>query len=133
MQQTFGSIVLVIVSLFFFYTAWSSGFQPEKFAQSLGLGIADPGGYAEIRGQYAGFFFMAAVLCIASLFNVTPRSSAYITLAVIFGGLIVGRLAHLAVQGNFAGFGPTIIALYFIDAAGVALAVTALVTDRPAQ
>jgi|SRR5215469_4311841 len=133
MQQTFGSAVLIIVSLFFFYTAWSSGFQPDNFAQRLGLGIADPGGYAEIRGQYAGFFFMAAVLCIASLFGLTSRPSAYITLIVIFGGLILGRLVHLAAHGDFSGFGPTIIALYFIDAAGLALAVTALVAERSAH
>jgi hypothetical protein len=130
MRQAFGPMVLVIVSLFFFYTAWVSGSEPEKFAQKLGLSIADPGGYAEIRGQYAGFFFMAALLCVASLFGVTPRSWAYITLAVIFGGLIAGRLAHLAAHGSFVGYGPTIIALYAIDAIGVALSVTALVLER---
>jgi len=51
----FGTIVLVIATLFFLYTAWSSGIAPVEFAERLGLAAANAGGYNEIRAQYAGF------------------------------------------------------------------------------
>lgn len=130
MQTIFGPLYLGFAALFFFYTAWSSGFQPEQFAHSLGLGIIDPGGYAEIRGQYMGFFFMSAMLCVLSLCQIIPRISAYITLAVIFGGLIIGRLANLVIHRSFTGYSPTISALHLIDGIGFVLAVTAIIAGR---
>jgi hypothetical protein len=129
MQTIFGSLYLGFVALFFFYTAWRSGFQPEQFARDLGLGIIDSGGYAEIRGQYTGFFFVSAMLCVLSLCQAIPRPFAYVTLAVIFGGLIIGRLVNLVIHRSFAGYSQTISALYFIDAVGFLLAVTAIFAD----
>ena len=41
----FGTIVLVIATLFFLYTAWSSGIAPVEFAERLGLTVANAGGY----------------------------------------------------------------------------------------
>jgi hypothetical protein len=126
----FGTAVLVIATAFCLLTTWLSGTAPGRFAQQLGLTIANAGGYNEIRAQYAGFFLAAAALCAASLWGAVPRQSAYIVLAVIFGGLIVGRLVSLALDGGVAGYGPTILALYFIDSAGFALALTALALNR---
>jgi Domain of unknown function (DUF4345) len=122
----FGTIVLVIATLFFLYTAWSSGIAPVEFAERLGLAVANAGGYNEIRAQYAGFFFAAALACVASLAGVVPRQAAFIVLAVTFGGLLAGRLVSLALDGGIAGYSHTIVALYAIDASGLALAITAL-------
>ena len=111
----FGTIVLVIATLFFLYTAWSSGIAPVEFAERLGLTVANAGGYNEIRAQYAGFFFAAALVCVASLAG-----------AMAFGGLLAGRLASAVLDGGMAGYSSTIVALHAIDAGGLALAVAAL-------
>ena len=123
----FGTIVLTIAILFFLYTTWRSGTAPAEFAERLGLTVANAGGYNEIRAQYAGFFFAAAVVCVASLAGTVPRQAAYI---VVFGGLLAGRVVSPALDGGIAGCGRTIVALYAIDATGLALAVVALVLQH---
>lgn len=126
MAQLFPTAVLAICGLFFLVTTWSSASAPTQFAGRLGLAIADPGGVNEIRAQYAGFFFAAALVCAAALAGWVSRSTALLVAAVIFGGLIGGRLVSLALDGGVAGYGPIIRALYAIDATGFALAVAAL-------
>jgi hypothetical protein len=132
MANWFGTLVLVIAGLFCLLTTWSSGAAPESFATRLGLAIADAGGYNEIWAQYAGFFLAVAVVCVASLAGAVPRQAAFIVLAVVFGGLIAGRLAGLALNGGIAGYSPTIRALYAIDSIGFAAAIAALVLESRA-
>jgi hypothetical protein len=48
----------------------------------------------------------------------------------VYGGLLAGRLVSLALNAGVAGYGPTILALYAIDAIGLLLAVTSLVLDH---
>lgn len=98
----------------------------------FGLTIANAGGYNEIRSQYAGFFLAAAAVCAIALGGLVPRRAAFIVLAVIFGGLFAGRLASLGLNGGIGGYSPTILALYAIDAVGLALAMTAMAVDRQA-
>ena len=123
----FGTIGLTIAALFFLYTTWRSGTAPAEFAERLGLTVANAGGYNEIRAQYAGFFFAGRSFAWHRLAGTVPRQAAYIDLAVAFGGLLAGRLVSLALDGGIAGYGRTIVALYAIDATGLALAVVALV------
>jgi len=132
MRHTFGTFVLVIVTLFFLFTSWSSGTSPERFAERLGLTLTNAGGYNEIRAQYAGFFLAAAVFCGASLAGRVPREAAFSVLAVIFGGLIAGRLVSLGLNKGVEGYGPTILALYAIDAIGFAVSITAIVLNKNA-
>jgi hypothetical protein len=128
--QLFGTAVLTISGLFFLLTAWTSGTAPHAFATRLGLTAATAGGVNEVRAQYAGFFLAAALACGAALIGWLPRQAAFVVLLVIFGGLIGGRLASVAIDGSLAGYGPTIRALYAIDAVGLCLAIAALTTDR---
>jgi hypothetical protein len=130
MRRGFGTFVLVILTGFFLLTSWSSGTAPARFAQQLGLVVANPGGYNEILAQYSGFFLAAAAVCIASFWGFVARSTALIMSIAVFGGLLAGRLVSLGLNGGIAGYGPTILALYMIDAAGLALATTAAVLDR---
>jgi hypothetical protein len=132
MGHTFGAIILAVAALFGLYTAWLSGVAPARFAEQLGLTIANAGGLNEIRAQYAGFFLAIAAVCAVSLIGVLPRQAGFVVLVVVFGGLLGGRLVSLALNGGFAGFGPTIRALYAIDALGLALSVTAMAVDRAA-
>jgi hypothetical protein len=130
MGQLFGMAVLVVGGLFFLLTTWSSATAPGQFAAKLGLAIADAGGLNEIRAQYAGFFLAAALACGAALASWLPRQAAFLIMIVIFGGLIAGRLVSLTLDGGMAGYGPTIRALYAIDAIGLVLAIAALVMSR---
>jgi hypothetical protein len=130
MRHGFVTFVLVIVTLFYLFTSWSSGVAPVKFAERLGLSVANAGGFNEIRAQYSGFFLAAAVVCIASLAGMVARQPALIVVAVVFGGLIGGRLVSLGLNRGIAGYGPTILLLYAIDATGFALAITAMVLEK---
>jgi hypothetical protein len=133
MPPVFGTAVLVINILFFLLTTWSSATAPENFAAKLGLGIVNAGGINEVRAQYSGFFLAAALVCTASLFGLLSRQTSFVVLGAVFGGLFAGRLVSLALDGGVAGYGPTILALYAIDAIGLALAVAAYVLDNQAK
>jgi hypothetical protein len=129
-RHSFGTFVLVIVTLFFLLTVWRSATAPKEFAEQLGLGVANAGGYNEIRSQYAGFFLAVAIFCAASLVGVVSRHAAYSVLAIVFGGLIGGRIVSLALNRGVAGYSATILALYAIDASGFALAIAAIVLEK---
>jgi hypothetical protein len=111
-----------VTALFFLYTAWSSATAPAHFAARLGLSLTGPGGVNEIRSQYAGFFLAAALLCVLAILSIVPGTSALTALLVIFGGLALGRVASLILNGGLDGFGPVIAALQVIDIAGFAAA-----------
>ena len=106
MRQAYGTFVLVIVTMFFLFTAWSSGTAPAMFAQRLGLTIANAGGNNEIRAQYAGFFLAAAVFCAASLAGVVSRLSGFSVPVVIFGGLNRGASCQPRSQPRHRGLHP---------------------------
>lgn len=100
MAKLYGTIVLLIATLFCLLTTWSSGTAPAKFAGQLGLSISNAGGDNEIRAQYSGFFFAIALACIASLAGWLPRQCSLLILVVVFGGLLTGRIASLFINGG---------------------------------
>jgi hypothetical protein len=132
MGRRFGESVLVLAALFCFLTAASSGIAPRQFVARLGLSISGVSGYNEVRAQYAGFFLVIGAICVAALLGYVARKSAYVVLAVLFGGLIAGRVASLAINRGFAGYTSTIVALYAIDATGLFLSLAAIALDRNA-
>jgi hypothetical protein len=132
MPSIFGTAVLAINVLFCLLTAWSSATAPESFSARLGLAVVNAGGLNEVRAQYSGFFLAVALVCVASLSGVLPRRTSFVLLGAVFGGLLAGRLASLALNAGIAGYGPTILALYVIDAVGLALAIASLVLENPA-
>ncbi len=130
MPRAFGTFVLVVNVLFCLLTVWQSGSNPEDFASKIGFGILNAGGFNEVRAQYSGFFLATGLVCAASLLGWIPRQTSFVLLGTIFGGLLAGRLVSLALNGGVSGYGPTIIALYVIDAIGLALAVAAFTWER---
>jgi uncharacterized membrane protein YkvI len=130
MARSFGAAVLVIAILFSVLTTIGAGLDPERFAEQLGLKITNAGGTNEIRAQYAGFFFAVAVVCAVSLAGALSRQTAFMILAAVFGGLFVGRLVSLALNGGVSGYGPTIRARYGVDSVGFALALAAAILNR---
>lgn len=126
MAYAFGTLYLALVTVFFLLTAWSAARKPTHFAGSLGFAIANPGGLNEIRAQYAGFFLVAGLFSAASLAGLGSRHTAFTVLAIIFGGLILGRIAGFIANRGAGGFCPVIRALHVIDAAGFLAAAYAL-------
>ena len=132
MRHWFSTFVLMLSALFCLFTAATSGIAPREFAGRLGLDTLGASGYNEIRAQYAGFFLAAGTICITALLGLVSKRSALIVLAVLFGGLIAGRVGSLAVNRGFAGYTSTILALYVIDASGFILALAAIAFDKTA-
>jgi hypothetical protein len=130
MASEFGTAVLVVALLFCLLTTLSAGIRPARFAEQLGLKVINAGGTNEVYAQYAGFFLAVAIICLVALLGRAPREAAYILLVTVFGGLIAGRVLSLVANGGAAGFTPTIVSLYAIDAIGLAMSTTALAFDR---
>jgi hypothetical protein len=133
MPFLFGTGVLVVNVLFCLLTVWTSATAPERFATRLGLDIVNPGGLNEVRAQYSGFFLAVALVCLASLCGLISRQISFVMMCAVYGGLLAGRLVSLALNAGAAGYGPTILALYAIDAVGLVLAVASLVLDQPGR
>ena len=126
MRHHFGTFVLLLWAFFGLLTALAAGLQPVRFAQRLGLSIANSGGLNEIRAQYAGFFLACSIVCAAALAGWLPRYAAFLLLVVVFAGLVSGRLLSLAINHGTSGYPPAILALYGIDSVGLLLSVAAL-------
>jgi hypothetical protein len=87
-------------------------------------------GRNEIRAQYGGFFLAVTVASVLALVGTIPRQTGLLVNAVVFGGLIAGRLTSLVVDRHMDGYGLAIRALFFIDATGFILSIAALSIDR---
>jgi hypothetical protein len=114
----FGTFVLGLGALFFIGTGLNAFATPAKFAARLGLMLPGANGVNEIRAQYGGFFLIAGLFVGAALLGRLPRDWGLVVMAVSFGGLICGRLVSLALDRSFAGYGPTIRALFVVDSCG---------------
>jgi|HubBroStandDraft_5_1064220.scaffolds.fasta_scaffold623185_2 hypothetical protein len=130
MRSTFGTVFLIGSTLFAAWTSWISFSAPGTFGRQLGFALAGIDGRNEIRAQYGGFFLAVAIASILALAGVIPRQAAFLVNAVLFGGLITGRVMSLAVDSGGGEYGPLIRALFFIDAAGFILSLAALYLDR---
>lgn len=131
MRMAFGTVVLLVVSLFFAFTSWTSFKSPRQFGERLGFTIRGLDGLNEIRAQYGGFFLAAALVNALGLIGVFSRQTSFAVNAVVFGGLIIGRVASLALDGGMLGYGTAIRALFVIDASGFALSMVAYLLERP--
>jgi len=130
MANKLGTVVLIVATLFCLLTTVSAGIRPESFAEQLGMKIVNAGGINEVYAQYAGFFLAVAIVCLIALLGQIPRAAAYVLLVAVFGGLLAGRAVSLIANGGVAGFTPTIVWLYAIDAVGLLVSTTAYAFDR---
>jgi hypothetical protein len=121
MRAIFERGVVVVTGVFCAFTGCAAFVYPVGFAANVGLGIPGSDGLNEIRAQYGGFFLAAAIVNALALTGARARRASYVVNAVIFGGLLLGRLVSLGLNGGVGGYGPMIRALYFIDATGLAL------------
>jgi hypothetical protein len=121
--------VLLTATLFALATSVNSFLVPRQFAQRLGFAVSGADGINEIRAQYGGFFLAVAVSGASALSGVITSQAGLIVLATVFGGLIFGRLASLALDRDVKGYGATIRALFIIDSIGLAASLAALVAE----
>lgn len=129
-QTRFVTGFLVVSALFCTLTGYSGLAAPVRFAQPLGYVLAGFDGRNEVRAQYGGFFLALAVAVIFALAGKIPRQAALISNAVLFGGLIAGRVLSLVVDGGIHEYGHFIRLLFLIDATGFTLSLIALYLNR---
>lgn len=120
------TIVLVLEAAFFALTSAYSFVRPIQFAIGLGLGAEGAAGKNEIRAQYGGFFGAAALLQIAAVAGWIAVNTGLLIGAMIFGGLIFGRILATLLNRGVTGYTVTIRALLVIDLVGFLACVVAL-------
>lgn len=120
------NIVLALSGLLSLLIGLRALLSPAALGAALGFEVSGADALNEVRAQYGGFFLAVALCAALALFGVLSRSSALVVLAVTFGGLLAGRLIGLIFDGGFAAYGPTIRALFLVDAIGLAAALFAL-------
>ena len=130
MSPIIGTVLLAFTTLLCAFTTFAATASPSKFAAALGFGIANAGGTNEIRAQYAGFFLLMGLATAAALVGVLPRSTAFVICALVFGGLFVGRVAGVVLNGGVGGYCRVVRSLIVIDTVGTLLSVAALMTSR---
>ena len=130
MKSAFGTLFLYAAGVFSLLTTLSSVANPVNFGRRLGLLVGVPDGFNEIRAQYGGFFFAVAVVNALVLAKILPRNTGYVIDAALFGGLFLGRLISLFLDGGFSHYGATIGSLFFIDGIAFALSLTSLLLER---
>ncbi len=130
MIYLFPDAALVIFGLFFLFTGITSFRQPAGFARSLSLEAVGRSGRVEIRAQYGGFFFAAAISQFAPLLKLISAHTALVVALVIFGGLILGRVGGLFFGSDRPALTPTIRNLFWIDAAGTIIAIAGLLITQ---
>ena len=126
MNTMVGTGLLGFATLLCLGTTVAAFARPEVFANALGLAVANAGGANEIRSQYAGFFLMVGIACVAALTGSIPRPAGYLVTLVVFGGLFTGRVVSVALNHGFDGYPPVVRWLVLIDFLGSALSIVAL-------
>jgi hypothetical protein len=130
MRTTFGTVFLIASALFTTLTSWTSFTAPGGFAKQIGYVLVGLDGPNEIRAQYGGFFLAVTIASILALAGVVPRQAGFLVNAVVFGGLIGGRLVSLAVDSGIHGYSPFVRSLFVIDATGFILSMASLYLDK---
>jgi hypothetical protein len=127
------NIVLGLSGLLSLLIAARALISPAALGAAIGYGFPGPEALNEIRAQYGGFFLAVAIVCGLAMSGAIAKQSGLIVLIVTFGGILIGRLIGLAVDGGISGYGPTIRALFVVDAIGLLAAVWALASLSQAR
>ncbi len=101
---------------------------PDGFLAGMQLAAQGPAGLNETRGQYGGFFLLAAIYAGLGAGGYVRPTGVLGFQVVLYGGVFLGRAAHLALGGydDFAAYPPAMRAVHIVDAAGLLLSGLAL-------
>ncbi len=127
MRTTFPIFVLSVFGLLALTISLRGLLAPASLGASLGYELSGVDGLNEVRAQYGGFFFAVAAVCALGVLRTGLREAALVVLVVVFGGVFLGRMASLAIDGGFGGYGPVIQILFAVDLIGLLAAGSALI------
>jgi hypothetical protein len=128
-MNLFADAVCAIEAFFFAYTGWLGFAQPRALSDRLGLQPSGAAGLNEVRSQYGGFYGALAIVQAAGLLGWLPMTAALGAGLLAFGGLMLGRLASVVVDGSLRKYTPTLKWLTFLDPLGFFLTLSALAVE----
>ncbi|MEO1330001.1 MAG: DUF4345 domain-containing protein [Pseudomonadota bacterium] len=102
--------------------------EPQQFLAAMEIEVGTPGARNEIRGQYGGYFIALGLLWLAGAAGLIRTSTALVSLLVLYGGVLSGRAASLAIDGAeaFAAYPGILQRAHALDAVGFLLTSAAL-------
>lgn len=130
MKTSLPVIVLSLFGLLALTIGMRGLISPASLAASLGYALSGVDGLNEVRAQYGGFFVAVATVCALAIFRPGWREPALVVLVVTFGGILLGRIASVAIDGGFGSYGSVIKSLFVVDLVGLLAAASALVVQR---
>lgn len=89
--------------------------QPARAASMVDLQLEGPGAFSEIRAIYGGMMVAFGAVVVIGLLR--QSSPFLLTVAILFFGLVVGRVASLVTDG----FSKTAIALGLVEVSSAGL------------
>lgn len=118
-------LVMGVTALIALSIAVGGLFVPEAFLDGMALSATGPAGVNEVRGQYGGFFLVAALYTAAGATGFIRPSSVLGFMVVLYGGVFLGRMVHFAVAGfdEISTYPPVMQAIHFVDLTGLVLSV----------
>lgn len=123
MKSQFAQLVLLLLGLNFLLVGATGLADPVKLMDPVQLEIAGVSGLSEIRAAYGGTHLALGLLFIAGLVSSRWRRTALLVAALFTGGLVVGRVISLGIDGPP---GPFVRRLFFLETLGAVTALLAL-------
>ena len=84
-------------------------FAPQIISGQVFLSPATIAGTAELRGLYGGGFIGFGLVLLCGLRCKSLAPGLFLAMAIIMGGIVVGRIVSLAIEHEFAFTIPAII------------------------
>lgn len=97
---------------------------PQALMEPLGIALDRPAALGEMRANYGGMHTGMGLFLLTAAFVPTLQRVGLVVVALFVGGLAAGRITSLLVDGWPGAFAAM---LCLVEAAGAALALTALV------
>lgn len=119
-------VVMTLCALMSAWVAWYGLFETKGFMSGLQIELTGPGGRAEIMAQYGAYFAVLALAAAGGALGLLRSTSILLMFALLFGGLIFGRLYALNALGweNFEAYPRMLRSAHYID--GVSFVATVL-------
>jgi hypothetical protein len=91
-------IWLYFIALIFGIVGFTSLFSPETTGSQLQIQALSLAGTSELRGLYGGGFVGFALILIAGLRRKDYSQGLLMSMAIIMGGIVVGRVVSIALD-----------------------------------
>ncbi len=123
------ALLLALSGLSLLTVGWVGLTAPQDLMDPLGIALSSPDARSEIRAAYGGMHLAIGLLLLYAAARPGSRTAGLWLVLCFMGGLTVGRLVSLVVDGVPGGF---VLRLLAAEALAAALALVLLVgTPRP--